>query len=84
MSTDDSHLTEQPTGQSTVLHRGWLELRRDTVRLPDGSQATREYIRHSGAVAVVEGFIDLLILSRTQLLPSVFVSSARPCKRMRI
>ena len=53
MSTDDSHLTEQPTGQSTVLHRGFLELRRDTVRLPDGSQATREYIRHSGAVAVV-------------------------------
>ena len=53
MATVDSHLTEHPTGQSTVLHRGFLELRRDTVRLPDGSVATREYIRHSGAVAIV-------------------------------
>ena len=26
---------------------------RDTVRLPDGSQAMREYIRHPGAVAIV-------------------------------
>ena len=49
---DDSHLIEQGTG-STLLHKGFLELRRDTVRLPDGSSATREYVRHSGAVAVV-------------------------------
>ena len=50
---DDSHLVEQPTGHSTLLHSGFIELRRDVVRLPDGSTATREYIRHSGAVAVV-------------------------------
>lgn len=53
MPADDSHLIEQPAGSSTLLHRGFVELRRDVVRLPDGSEATREYIRHSGAVAVV-------------------------------
>ncbi len=53
MPADDSHLIEQPTGSSTLLHSGFIELRRDAVRLPDGSTATREYIRHSGAVAVV-------------------------------
>lgn len=50
---DDEHLIERSTGESTVLHRGWLELRKDAVQLPDGSRATREYLRHNGAVAVV-------------------------------
>lgn len=50
--TDDSHLIERGEG-STLLHQGFLELRRDDVLLPDGSRSTREYIRHSGAVAVV-------------------------------
>jgi ADP-ribose pyrophosphatase len=49
----DEHLIERATGDSQVLHRGWIELRRDGVLLPDGSTATREYLRHSGAVAVV-------------------------------
>jgi ADP-ribose pyrophosphatase len=30
-----------------------LDVRRDTVRLPDGTEATREYIKHDGAVMVV-------------------------------
>lgn len=49
----DEHLIERATGESAVLHRGWIELRRDAVTLPDGSSATREYLRHDGAVAVV-------------------------------
>lgn len=53
MAADDEHLIEHATGDSQLLHRGWIELRRDVVRLPDGSKATREYLRHSGAVAVV-------------------------------
>lgn len=49
----DDHLREHPAG-GRVLHRGgFLELRRDDVRLPDGSTATREYVVHPGAVAVV-------------------------------
>ena len=50
--SDDSHLIEHRVG-GELLHDGWLDLRRDSVRLPDGATATREYIRHSGAVAVV-------------------------------
>lgn len=49
---DDAHLIERRLG-GRVLHEGWLELRRDDVRLPDGGTATREYIQHPGAVAVV-------------------------------
>src|SRR5687767_8740921 len=48
----DPHLFERQVG-STLLHKGFIELRRDDVQLPDGSQATREYVRHSGAVAVI-------------------------------
>jgi ADP-ribose pyrophosphatase len=53
VAADDKHLIERATGESTVLHRGWIELRKDTVVLPDGNLATREYLGHSGAVAVV-------------------------------
>ncbi len=53
MSTSDPHLFERRTGGRTLLHGGFLEVRRDDVSLPDGSHATREYIAHPGAVAVV-------------------------------
>jgi len=36
-----------------VFDGHFLKVRRDTVRLPDGKQATREYIRHPGAVMIV-------------------------------
>lgn len=49
----DAHLLEHRVGGQTLHEGGFLELRRDTVRLPDGHQATREYIAHPGAVAVV-------------------------------
>jgi ADP-ribose pyrophosphatase len=35
-----------------------LKVHRDRVRLPDGSEALREYIRHPGAVAIVALFED--------------------------
>lgn len=50
---DEAHLIETRTGGQTLLSGGFLEVRRDNVRLPDGSAATREFIAHSGAVAVV-------------------------------
>lgn len=37
-----------------IVYRGsFLQVRRDLVRLPDGSQTTREYLHHPGAVAMV-------------------------------
>ena len=53
MGQDDAQLVERRTGGVTLLSGGFLEVHRDAVRLPDGSSATREYIRHSGAVAVI-------------------------------
>lgn len=49
----DVHLVEHRTGGVTLLSGGFLEVRRDDVRLPDGSAATREFIQHGGAVAVI-------------------------------
>jgi ADP-ribose pyrophosphatase len=49
----DAHLREYRLGGETLVAGGFLELRRDLVRLPDGHEATREYIAHSGAVAVL-------------------------------
>ena len=43
-----------------------LKVHRDTVRLPDGTHATREYIRHPGAVAVVALFDDGAVLLERQ------------------
>jgi ADP-ribose pyrophosphatase len=51
--TAAANLVEHHTGSRTLLQGGFLEVRRDNVRLPDGGAATREYIAHPGAVAVV-------------------------------
>ena len=49
----DEHLTEQPIAQQELFKGDFLHAFRDTVRLPNGCLATREYIRHPGAVVVV-------------------------------
>ena len=49
----DEHLLEHRLSGRQLLSGGYLEVHRDEVRLPDGSTATREYIRHNGAVAVI-------------------------------
>lgn len=43
-----------------------LKVHRDRVRLPDGSEAVREYIRHPGAVAIVALFEDGRVLLERQ------------------
>jgi ADP-ribose pyrophosphatase len=49
----DAHLREDEVSSEKVFHGRLLEVRRDHVRLPDGSTATREYVVHPGAVMVV-------------------------------
>jgi len=46
-------LTEHLVSGEEVYAGGFLRLRRDVVRLPDGSETVREYVRHPGAVAIV-------------------------------
>lgn len=47
------HLEEHELDSVSVYDGGLLKVWRDTVRLPDGSEAWREYIKHPGAVAVI-------------------------------
>ena len=47
------HLKEERIDGVELFKGNFLEARRDTVRLPDGGTATREYVIHPGAVVVV-------------------------------
>jgi len=68
--TADAHLFEHRIGGTTLLSGGFLEVRRDDVLLPDGRPATREYILHPGAVAVVPILDDgRLVLVRQYRYP---------------
>jgi ADP-ribose pyrophosphatase len=49
----DAHLIERFVDSETRLSGGFLTVVRDSVRLPDGGMATREYVQHPGAVAIV-------------------------------
>jgi ADP-ribose pyrophosphatase len=46
-------LTEHLITGEQVFAGKMIDVRRDTVRLPDGSRGVREYVRHPGAVVVV-------------------------------
>ena len=48
-----SKLEEKKLSGGVVYAGKFLEVRKDEVRLPDGSQTEREYVRHPGAVAIV-------------------------------
>ena len=47
----DAHLRETPVASAQAWRGAFLEVRRDDVRLPDGSLARREYVVHPGAEA---------------------------------
>jgi ADP-ribose pyrophosphatase len=49
----DAHLRETTLASEQVWRGRLLDVRRDTVRLPDGRESLREYIVHPGAVVVV-------------------------------
>ena len=53
MGLSDRHLVEERVSSEELLQGNFLHVLRDTVRLPDGELATREYAVHPGAVMVV-------------------------------
>ena len=59
-------LTEHFVAGGMVFDGNLLKVYRDAVRLPDGSQGEREYIRHPGAVAVVALTEDRKLLLERQ------------------
>ncbi|UXY14860.1 NUDIX hydrolase [Chitiniphilus purpureus] len=75
MSQDD-HLIETRIASERVFDGALLHINRDTVRLPDGSSATREYVLHPGAVMVLPVLDDGRILMERQFrypLDRVFI-----------
>ena len=64
------HLIETALTSEDILKGDFLHARRDVVRLPDGSQATREYIVHPGAVMIIAQLADgRLVLERQYRYP---------------
>jgi len=53
MTSDDRHLIETQQSSEELLKGRFLHAFRDTVRLPDGSSAVREYVKHPGAVMII-------------------------------
>jgi len=61
----DAHLVETRLSSVEILRGHFLHAMRDTVGLPDGTQATREYVIHPGAVMIVAQCDDgRLVLER--------------------
>ncbi|HEX7442139.1 MAG TPA: NUDIX hydrolase [Caldimonas sp.] len=64
--TSDAHLREHLLESTQVYQGGFLDVRRDRVRLPDGAVAQREYVIHPGAVMVVPLLADGRLLMERQ------------------
>lgn len=53
LDPDPPHLHEEPLDSRQIFRGRFIDVRRDTVRLPDGSEGWREYIVHPGAVMII-------------------------------
>lgn len=70
MPSEDDHLIERPLSQAQAWRGHFLDVRRDTITLPGGDTATREYIVHPGAVMIVPLLDDgRLVLERQYRYP---------------
>jgi ADP-ribose pyrophosphatase len=62
---EDTHLVERKIAGQELFKGHFLHAMRDTVALPDGGTATREYVVHPGAVMVIPLLDDgRLVLER--------------------
>jgi ADP-ribose pyrophosphatase len=69
-ASSDAHLEERELSSEEVYRGGFLSMKRDRVRLPDGREATREYVVHPGAVMVVPVLPDgRLVIERQYRYP---------------
>jgi ADP-ribose pyrophosphatase len=66
----NKHLIETKISSEPVYKGSFLNLLRDTVLLPNGKQATREYVVHPGAVVVIAMLDDgRIVLERQHRYP---------------
>lgn len=63
---EDSDLIETYLDGETVYRGSFFNVEKDRVRLPNGAIATREYIRHPGAVVILPLFDDGTVLLERQ------------------
>ncbi|KMZ13100.1 ADP-ribose pyrophosphatase [Candidatus Burkholderia humilis] len=63
---NDDGLIEKKVESVTVHEGKFLTLKRDTVELPDGKHATREFVVHPGAVMILPVFDDGRVLLERQ------------------
>ena len=66
MTDDRKSMVETTLERETVFEGKFLKVRRDLARLPDGSTATREFVVHPGAAAMVPIGADERILVERQ------------------
>ncbi|HVF62685.1 MAG TPA: NUDIX hydrolase [Casimicrobiaceae bacterium] len=79
----DAHLVEHRVSSTQVFRGLLLDVRRDVVRLPDGTHATREYIVHPGAVLIVPELPDgRLVLERQFRYPNAAVFLEFPAGKL--
>jgi len=62
----DAHLQESKIDGELVYEGHFLKVQRDLIRLPDGKQGVREFIRHPGAVTILPLFEDGSVLLERQ------------------
>jgi ADP-ribose pyrophosphatase len=58
MTPSDEHLVEHTLSSNELFKGRLLHAFRDEVRLPDGKLATREYVKHPGAVVIAAQLPD--------------------------
>ena len=66
LAHDEDHLVEKRISGEGVYDGIFLKMKRDTVSLPDGQHALREYLEHPGAVAILAVLDDGRILLERQ------------------
>ena len=66
MNSPDQHLVEHFIDREDLLRGKFLHVLRDTVRLPSGKPATREYVVHPGAVMVIPMLDDGSVVMERQ------------------
>lgn len=69
-------LAETKIDSRSVYQGSFLQVEKDTVKLPDGKFVTREYIKHPGAVVILPLFDDGSVLMERQFrypLNQVFI-----------
>ena len=81
--SDEQHLTETTLESKSVYDGNFLKVSRDRIRLPDGAEATREFIRHPGAVMIVPLMDDgRLLLERQYRYPLARVMLEFPAGKL--